>query len=158
MEEIPNAAMALGRISSGLYIVTTQFGEVREGYLASWVQQTSFEPMMVSIAMKPGRSCYDQIKSHGRFCINVVGNNNKGMMKPFWTPKAGIDPFEGLESVVSARGNLILKNALAALECEFRSSVFPGDHELIFAEVVDGQVIQPEDKPLSHSRKSGLKY
>ena len=48
--------------------------------------------------------------------------------------------------------------ALAYLECELRSSVTPGDHEILFVEVVGGKVLQAEDKPLAHVRKSGLGY
>jgi len=47
---------------------------------------------------------------------------------------------------------------VAALECEARSAAMPGDHELIFAEVLESHLLQPEDKPLTHVRKSGLSY
>lgn len=156
--EISPAASALGKVSSGLFIVTTVTDEIKEGYLASWIQQTSFEPLMVSIAMKPGRPCYDSIKSQGRFCINIIGAKNGGVMKPFWSPKAGEDPFANLDFEISSRGNLILKTALAAIECEFRTSITPGDHEIIFAEVMEGHTVQLEDKPLTHQRKSALSY
>ncbi len=158
MEPISSVAAAFGKMTSGLFIVTAAEGSNREGYLASWIQQTSFSPLMLSLAMKPGRPCYDQIKTHGKFCVNIVGQNNGGLMKPFWSPKEGVDPFTGLDILVSPRGNLILNSAMAALECEFRSSVSPGDHEIMFAEVVDGRILQPEDKPLAHTRKSGLSY
>jgi flavin reductase (DIM6/NTAB) family NADH-FMN oxidoreductase RutF len=158
MDEISNAAAALGKVTSGLFIVTACVESRREGYLASWIQQTSFSPMMVGIAMKPGRPCYDIIKSHGRFCVNIIGSKNGGVMKPFWSPDATTDPFAGLDLFVSSRGNIVLKTGLAALECEFRSSSTPGDHEIIFAEVVDGHVLQTEDKPLAHVRKSGMGY
>ncbi|HIK46946.1 MAG TPA: MBL fold metallo-hydrolase, partial [Leptolyngbyaceae cyanobacterium M65_K2018_010] len=36
---------ALGRISSGLYIITAQKGEVSGAMLASWVSQASFQPL-----------------------------------------------------------------------------------------------------------------
>lgn len=156
-DKIPEAA-AVGKIPSGLFIITTVLEGRQEGFLGSWVQQTSFAPLMVSIALKPGRPCHAAIKSHGRFCINVVGHHNGGMMKPFWNLKEGVDPFAGLDHVVTARGNLILKQALAAIECEARSSSTPGDHEIVFAEAVESHLLQPEDKPLTHIRKSGMGY
>ncbi len=158
MDEVPNTAAALGKVTSGLFIVTAVAGERREGYLASWVQQVSFSPLMVSITMKPGRPCYNLIKSHGRFCINVIGQKNGGVMKPFWSPDGKSDPFVGLDHFISARGNLILRNAMSAMECEVRSRATPGDHEIIFAEVVEGRILQADDKPLAHVRKSALGY
>ena len=113
---------------------------------------------MVSLAMKPGRTCYDLIKTHGSFCINIIGHKNEGVMKPFWSPSAEKDPFDGLDHFVTSYGNIVLKSAMAALECEVRSTITPGDHEILFAEVMAGQEINLEDKPLNHVRKSGLQY
>ena len=158
MDEIQDTAAAVGKITSGLFIVTATHGDRREGYLASWVQQASFSPLMLGIAMKPGRPCYDLIKTQGRFCVNVIGQKNGGVMKPFWSPDGATDPFAGLDVFLSPRGNVILRNAMTALECEFRSSTMPGDHEIVFAEVVAAHLLQPEDKPLPHVRKNGLGY
>ena len=157
MEDVLPLAAALGKLPSGLFIVTTVLEGRKEGYLGSWIQQASFSPFLISVAVRPGRPCYQAIKSHGRFCVNVVGHKNGGLMKPFWNPD-NKDPFEGLETILTDRGNLVLPLAMAALECEFRSSSAPGDHEIVYAEVVDGQMLQPEDKPLTHVRKSGSGY
>ena len=79
-------------------------------------------------------------------------------MKPFWSPSPDVDAFAGLEWSRTGRGNIAMGLALAYLECELRSSVTPGDHEILFVEVVGGKVLQAEDKPLAHVRKSGLGY
>ena len=42
-------AQAVGHIPSGLFIVTTTDGGKKDGYLASWVQQVSFEPLVLSL-------------------------------------------------------------------------------------------------------------
>jgi flavin reductase (DIM6/NTAB) family NADH-FMN oxidoreductase RutF len=154
---IPAVAAAVGKIPSGLFIVTSVLDGKREGYLASWIQQVSFSPLLISIAMKPGRACYDAIKAQGRFCVNIVGHRNGGVMKPFWNPGSE-DPFSDLENFMTPLGNLVLNGAMAALECRVLSSVSPGDHEILFAEVVESHLLQPEDKPLVHVRKSGLSY
>jgi flavin reductase (DIM6/NTAB) family NADH-FMN oxidoreductase RutF len=158
MPEVADAALAVGKIPSGLFIVTACQGDRKEGYLGSWIQQASFSPLLLNLAIRPGRPCYDLIRASGRLGINIVGHKNGGMMKPFWSPEAGTDPFAGLEWDRSERGNIRLASALAFLDCEVRSSFTPGDHEILFVEVVDGRVLQAEDKPLSHVRKSGMGY
>ena len=158
MDEISPVAAAFGKIPSGLFIITACEGTRKEGYLGSWVQQVSFSPLLLSIAIRPSRPCYDLIHATKRFCVNVIGQNNGGAMKPFWSPKADADPFASLEWSANTRGNIVIKNAVATLDCEFRSAASPGDHEIIFAEAVGGLVIQAEDKPLTHVRKSGLGY
>lgn len=158
MHEVPDSAIAVGKIPSGLFVVTAAQGDRKEGYLGSWIQQASFTPLLLNLAIRPGRPCYDLIQATRRLCINIVGHKNGGMMKPFWSPETGTDPFSGLEWSRSERGNILLASALAVLECEVRSSVTPGDHEILFVEVVAGSVLQSDDKPLSHVRKSGLGY
>src|SRR5690606_40880378 len=97
MEEISQAAAAVGKIPSGLFIVTSNHNGQKEGYLGSWIQQVSFSPLLIQISMRPGRPCYDAIKAGGRFCVNVVGQKNGGMMKPFWNPDKFPDPFAELD-------------------------------------------------------------
>ncbi len=158
MSEIEDMS-AVGKIPSGLFIITATQGEGIDGYLGSWIQQASFKPLLLTMAIKSGRPCYDFIQAHGRFCIHVVGQKNNGLMKPFWK---GYDPennpFAGLEHFRSESGNVILKDALAAFECKKVDSYKPGDHELIIAEVQYCHLLNPEDKPLTHVRKSGLDY
>ncbi|MEO7427243.1 MAG: flavin reductase family protein [Fibrobacteria bacterium] len=158
MDEVTPEAAAVGKIPSGLFIVTTVLDGKKEGFLGSWIQQVSFSPLMIQIAIRPGRPGYAAIARHGRFCVNVVGQKNGGMMKPFWNPDGDADPFSGLEWSISARGNILLASGVAALECERRSGFTPGDHEIVFAEVVAGHILQSEDKSLTHTRKSGLGY
>jgi flavin reductase (DIM6/NTAB) family NADH-FMN oxidoreductase RutF len=48
-------AAALGRIPSGLFILTARRGTLETGMLASWVQQCSFDPPLVMAAIRRGR-------------------------------------------------------------------------------------------------------
>lgn len=159
MEFTKENTAAVGKITSGLYIITAQKEGQQDGYLASFVQQVSFKPLLVSIAINPGRPAYDLISAGGVFTINVVGGKNNGLMKPFWS---GYDPeknpFEALETAEGENGGLLLKDAMAAIECRKVESIKPGDHEIIIAEVVGSTMINEEDKPLPHVRKSGLDY
>jgi len=149
----------VGKIPSGLFIVTVSHEGRRDGFLASWIQQASFEPLMISIAVSSHRPLWDMIRESGRFCVNIVGHQNNGVMKPFWGAlKPGEDPFVVLSLEVSSRGNILLPDAMAALECEVRASSHPGDHAIVFAEVVETRFFKPEDKPMTHVRKSGSGY
>ena len=55
MADVPPWAAALGRIPSGLFVLTARNGERETGMLASWVQQCSFTPPCVSVALRKGR-------------------------------------------------------------------------------------------------------
>lgn len=160
-EENQQQAKAVGHIPSGLFIVCAKDKNqnVIDGYLASWVQQISFYPLMVSIAIKPGRPAYDIIKNKNTFTINVVGDKDKNFMKHFWK---GYDPnnnpFAEIDHTISENGGVIINAAKSTIECELVESVQPGDHEIIFAKVINSYVQDDEAKPLTHIRKSGLDY
>lgn len=154
-------AAAIGHIPSGLFIVSVQDPETKiiDGYLASWIQQVSFEPMIVSLAMRAGRPAYELIKKGAPFAINVVGDHDKTFLKHFWK---GYDPnqnpFEELAHDIGAQGGVILKQAKSAMECVLISSVKPGDHEIVFAKVLSSHIMSEESKPMVHIRKSGKDY
>jgi flavin reductase (DIM6/NTAB) family NADH-FMN oxidoreductase RutF len=147
---------AVGKIPSGLYIVTTHYNAISEGFLGSWIQQASFSPLVLTVAVKAGRTCHAAIRDGGKFVINIVSNENKQILKPFWSPKGG-NPFESLEHQVTAHG-VVLNGALGWMACQRLSMASPGDHDIIFAEVVESAMLQPESSPMTHIRKSGLDY
>lgn len=149
----------VGQIPSGLFIVCAKEGDVIDGYLASFVQQVSFDPLLLALAIRPGRPAYDMIKAGGTFTVNVVGEHEKGYLKHFWT---GYDPeknpFAEIPHQVGDNGAVALEGALAVIEARMVESITPGDHEVLFAEVTGSRVLAEEARPMVHLRKSGLDY
>ena len=154
-------AAAVGFIPSGLFIVAVydQKTKISDGYLASWIQQISFSPLMVGLAIKPGRPAYELIKAGNPFAINIVGEHDKSFMKHFWK---GYDPaqnpFMELPHHFGKFNGLLLDQAKAAIECVMTSSIQPADHEIIFAEVKASHIMNIESKSMVHLRKSGTEY
>ena len=154
-------AAAVGHIPSGLFIVAVQDsqGQAIDGYLASWVQQVSFAPLLISLAIKPGRPAYDLIKAGHTFGINVIGEHNKSFLKHFWKGyDPAINPFKEIPFYLGSFGGVIIQDAKSAIECRCQSFFSPGDHEVIFAEVAASHILNSEAKPVVHIRKSGKDY
>ena len=159
--EAQEIAAAVGHIPSGLFVVTTKSPEGIEGYLASWVQQVSFNPLMISLAINPDRPGYETIKKGGVFTVNIVGDHSANYLKHFWS---GFDhannPFTKGEigHQITEDGAVIIEDAKSTIECEFVSSTNPGDHEILVARVIQSHIQNDEAKPKVHIRKSGLDY
>lgn len=153
------SAKAVGHIPSGLFVVCSKEGSAFTGYLASWVQQVSFRPLVVAMAIRPDRPGYKSIVAGEFFSINIVGEHEMGYLKHFWS---GYDPanppFKEIEHEISPNGNMLFKKAKSTLECKMLSKQTPGDHEVVFAEVVASYTHSEEAKPKVHIRKSGLDY
>lgn len=153
--------LAVGHIPSGLFIVCAydQDKNMIDGFLASWVQQVSFEPLLVSLCIKPGRPAYDLISKGAVFSINVIGEHEKNYMKHFWKgydPES--NPFNEIPHEVKDDGTVVINQAKSTISCKLKSSTNPGDHEVVVAEVLESFVQDENAKPMIHIRKSGLEY
>jgi len=93
-----NIGKAIGRIPSGCFVLTASDGERSTGILASWVQQASFEPPLVTVAVKKGRSIEALIDKSGHFVLNAISDNPLSMFSRFFKGYELDEPaFEGLD-------------------------------------------------------------
>jgi flavin reductase (DIM6/NTAB) family NADH-FMN oxidoreductase RutF len=151
-------ASALGRIPSGLFIVTVRHGDAETGMLASWVQQCSFQPPQVTLAVRQGRYVLDWLTDGAEFIVNILDDTQTDMISHFGRGFAkGEAAFDGLDIDRPNGGPPVLGEALAYLRCRVTGGLSAGDHEVLLAEVVGGQLLG-EGHPMVHVRKSGLHY
>jgi flavin reductase (DIM6/NTAB) family NADH-FMN oxidoreductase RutF len=149
----------LGRVPSGIYVLTVGTGARATGMLASWVMQAGFEPPMISVAVKLGRYVCDWLSEEQPFVLNLVGERQKEYLRHFGQGFAPGEPaFEGLTIGHCARGVPILCDAVGHLECEPVRHVDSGDHRVFLANVVRGRLVQDDVHPMVHIRRSGAKY
>ncbi len=149
-------AQALGRIPSGIFVITAKRGDEEAALLASWVQQASFEPPTIMLAVHKDRPIDPLLQEHGAFAVHVLSKEDKDLYSRF--AKGGnAKPFEGLKTEAGRQGSPILLDAHAAMECRVRTRVDAGDHHVIVADVLDGRLLN-EGEPRVHIRKNGLSY
>lgn len=151
-------AAALGRIPSGLFILTVRRGEAETGMLASWVQQCAFTPPHVSFVVRRDRPVLDWMTADTIVCLNILDDTQTDMIGHFGRGFALHEPaFTGLDVERPGGGPPILTEALAYLECRIATRQPVGDHELVLAEVISGQMLN-DGQPMVHIRKSGAHY
>lgn len=151
-------AAALGRIPSGLFVVTWHEDGVDRSMLASWVIQAGFSPPSVALAVAPTRDLLAAIDRGTPFVVNLLGESQRPLLSRFGKPSApGEDPFAGLDVVRSPAGVLALCGGSGWLECRLTTRTGGGDHAVVVAEVTAGEA-GPEGQPLVHVRKNGLRY
>ncbi len=151
-------AAALGRIPSGLFIVTLSRNELETGMLASWVQQCSFKPPLLTLAVQRGRQVADLLSKGSRLTVNILEASQTDMIAHFGKGfTLGEDAFRDLEVQRVPGQGPVLTEALAYLECQVVERIPTGDHEIFVAEVVAGNVLD-EGQPMVHVRKNGMHY
>jgi len=155
-----NMERALGRISSGLYIVTTKKGDISGAMLASWVTQASFQPLGLTIAVAKDRAIDDLLQIGDRFVLNVLEEGNYQELKKHFLKRLvpGADRFAGVKTQSAKNGSPILTDALSYMECEVISSIECSDHWILYCIVADGRVSNPDGLTAVRHRKVGSYY
>jgi flavin reductase (DIM6/NTAB) family NADH-FMN oxidoreductase RutF len=149
----------IGRIPSGVYILTAAHNGVHQAMMASWVQQASFEPPCVSVALARARPIGIPIRDSKRFALSILGQEDAVLMKKYarGIPE-GEDPFAGVRTVQTPSGLMAIADALAWLDCRVQQACdFGADHELLVAQITAGQLLK-EGQPFTHVRGNGFHY
>lgn len=147
---------ALAKVASGMYITTGNIGGARIGMLSSFIEQTSFEPPMISLAIGRDRPMLAALDQEGVFAVNTLGEHNRELLRLFM--KAEGDPFAGHALVENPHGVPIFAEALAWLVCRVVGKMETGDHWLYVAEVLEGSLQKEHEQPMVRIRRNGFSY
>ena len=156
-------APILGRVPSGVFILTASDGAGREtAMLASWVQQTGFDPPLISFAVNNSRYVNYWLKQNPTAAVSIVGKAQSGrFFKQFGKGFEPDEPaFDGFEITRGTTGIPLLTEAVGSLEGRIIGSLPAGDHTLYVLQVenaVTGAALE-SDEPYAHIRKSGFNY
>lgn len=155
-------APVLGRVPSGVYILVAGDGNGRTtGLLASWIQQASFEPPQVTVAVNKSRYLIDWLKNGSPVTLNQVAKGENSLFRHF---SKGFDPdadaFAGIETVPAANGLVTLPTAMASMEGNVCGQMDAGDHRILLVTITDAiHHKEPASfEPFVHVRKNGFGY
>ena len=135
---------AVGQIPSGLFVLTAAFDGTRSGVLAKWVQQCSFHPPMVMLAMPKGQPVEPLIRDSRCFALCQVGKDDRILRRKFaTTPDRADDPFVTLSMHTAPSGAPIIDHALSYLDCQLvRVIDIEADHLVYVGQVRSAQVMK----------------
>lgn len=151
-------ALALGRVPTGLYVVTTRAGDRPLGFVGSFLVQTGFDPPTLCVAIAHGREHLEAIRESGRFAVSVLDGESSGLMGAFFKKyEDGQTPFDQVEHADTPGGMPYLTGALAWLDCALQGEHETPDHTVCFGTVEAGTLLREGD-PSVHLRKNGLAY
>lgn len=154
--------MALGRTPSGLFVLTARGPAGEEtGMLASWVQQASFEPPGMTVAVNKKRYINDWLHPQATLVLNLLGETQKQLLGHFARGfEPGAPAFEGIAIVRTASGMPALQAALGWVEGCVIGRIEAGDHFVYVVQLVDGACspAAETERPWVHIRKNGFNY
>lgn len=142
----------------GVYVVTMGKGQEGNAFTASWVTQVSSDPYMVAITVHNKHQSVPQLKNHGAFVVNLIGEGQEGVAKTYFGPaESGYDKLQGKTVTDSpATGTPILNGILGFVDCEIVNSVAVGNHTMFIGEVKAAGL--KNDIQILTGSNSGLRY
>lgn len=148
----------LGRLPSGLLILTTRKADCETGMVVSWVMQAAFRPPAITIAIFQQRYVNEWLSDGCPFVLNLLEHGQTSLLRQFskgFAPQE--QPFLSLSIMRTASGLPILREALGFVECVPLSHMDSGDHRIFLAQVTGGGLTS-ERQPMVHVRRSGRHY
>jgi flavin reductase (DIM6/NTAB) family NADH-FMN oxidoreductase RutF len=135
---------AVGRLPTGLYVMTAAFENKRSGTLVTSVGRCADEPLLICVASRKGHPIEPLIRDSHRFAVCLLEIEDKLTARHFehpGTPEDRVDPFDSLEVTHLVGHAPVLKKAALALDCDvFRHFDLDADHELYIGHVLGARV------------------
>jgi flavin reductase (DIM6/NTAB) family NADH-FMN oxidoreductase RutF len=144
-------------LSAGVYIVGTGHGEKRSAFTAAWITQVSYDPLLVVVSINPRHATYPVLIASRAFAISVLKAGQVELARRFGTRSGrDEDKLAGLGWHPAQSGAPVLTEALAYLDCELTHIVPAGDHELVIARVVAGEILDPNATPMTYAETGDM--
>jgi flavin reductase (DIM6/NTAB) family NADH-FMN oxidoreductase RutF/rubredoxin len=134
------------KISYGLYIVSTSFGNRKGGYIANTLFQVTANPPQFAISCNKENYTAELIKQSGLFGFSaLIGNFGYKSGRDF-------DKFEGVNYFNGKSGiPIVTDSSVAWFECKVNQSYEVGTHLIFIGEVVDHGILDEKGKSLTYS-------
>jgi flavin reductase (DIM6/NTAB) family NADH-FMN oxidoreductase RutF len=145
------------RITTGVYVVTASQDGATGGFTVAWVSQVSFDPLLLALSVNPDNATWPIIQRSRRFVLNVLKGGQYELARHFGT-KSGRDEdkIAQVGTTTAAGGALLLSQAAAWVDCRLEHHVTAGDHVVVIARAVGGDVLDPRATPLRYSETGNM--
>lgn len=137
------------RITTGVYVIGVAAGGRRNVFTAAWLTQVSFDPLLVALSVNPEHASWPLLLDGGGFVVNVLRHDQLALAESCGTRSAReADKLSGVAWRPSPSGAPILDGVVAWLDCRLQHRYPAGDHEIIVARPVAGELLLPDARPL----------
>jgi flavin reductase (DIM6/NTAB) family NADH-FMN oxidoreductase RutF len=149
---------AMGRIPSGLFVLTVVHQRRKLAMVASWIMQADFSPPLVTVALHRDRPLGKALEAGTECVVNILPTGAKKLLIQFGNlnDDEPSDPFDGI-ALLDEPGPPILAEAHAYLRGRQVRSMESGDHRIHLLGIESGKVLNPGEV-MVHVRRTGMIY
>lgn len=149
----PCVCQSLNCLSYGLYIVTSADGETKNGLIVNTVFQVSADPAKIAVCVNKNSLTHDVIEKSRVLAVMPLEQATPMVFIGNFGFRTGrnYDKFAKVAYQTGQTGcPLVTQHTLSYIEARVSQTVDVGTHTLFIAEVVDGNVFQPQGIPLTY--------
>jgi flavin reductase len=119
----------------GVSILSVDVDGDRMGVTVSSLVSLSLEPPLVGVSIGKDASCYELLRSAGRFAVSLLGSEQEELARRF---AAGYPPIVHWQGVPTREGQVapLIEGALGWIEAETIAEADAGDHTFFIADVL----------------------
>lgn len=144
-EEKDDFRRTMGRLASGVCVVTARWGAMDHAMTATAVASVSLEPRMIMFAVHIDSRMRDALEVSDTWALNIMGE--AGQADAQWLATPGRPIMGQLDRIEFDRGEIssaaILTKSVAALECRTEHIYSAGDHDLVVGRVLKTYLKEP---------------
>ena len=125
----------LGHFATGLVVATGVTEEGPVGFTCQSFASVSLEPPLVLFCPSKASRTWPKLRRAAAIGLSILGEDQEVLARVF--SQSGTHKFDGVGWTASSRGAPLLDGALSWLEVEVVEVHDAGDHEVVFARVLD---------------------
>ncbi len=136
---------ALWKLTYGVYIVSSRYGNTLSGQIANTVFQVTAEPPKIAVAINKGNATHEIVEKSGVFSVSILEKSAPMHLIGLFGFKSSrnVNKFEKTKHRFGKTGApIVVEHTLAFLEAEVEKSVDVGTHTIFIGRVVDAKILK----------------
>jgi len=142
------------KLTYGMYIVSSADNGIKNGYVSNTVFQVTSEPPKLAVSCHKNNLTTDFISKSRKFSISVLQQNADSALIALFGYRSGRDEkkFAATRHITGTTGvPIVTQDSLAWFECKVEREVDLGSHILFIGEVVDCDLLDGNNKPMTYA-------
>lgn len=142
------------KITYGLYIISSEFNEIKNGYIGNTAFQVTAEPPKIAISCNKDNYTCELIEKSEQFSISVLNETTKPQTIGLFGYKSGkeINKFSDIQHTISAQGTpIVTEDTIVWFDCKVKQKMDVGSHIVFVGEIIENNLIDSKENPLTYA-------
>jgi flavin reductase (DIM6/NTAB) family NADH-FMN oxidoreductase RutF/rubredoxin len=148
------------KITYGLYVISSKFGNKLNGFISNTVFQVTAEPAQLAIVCSKNNYTTELIKKSNVLSISALQKDASQETIATFGYRTGkdLEKFSNnLYKTANTGAPILLKDTIAWFECEVVQTYDVGTHLIFIGKVIDGEILNDSLEPLTYAYYRGTR-